>query len=188
MATLLTSNSASKTKSSLNAPSFFRVNDRHCLVAFTEVQLKQKSVVDKLLIMNVPQVPPPEKSNGRSPIRLTVHSVTKEIWNKLCFYRLQIFFQSENIHGTCVLKLPDIQLPKTIASPLTTVEQEPKAETFSSTTVLSAINLPLESNMSWVRLTAVLTKSKWFCLVLNSQKSPVKPSAQEHSKILEVSI
>ena len=126
----------------------------------------------ELSIMNVPQAPR-WKLNGRSPRGFNVHSETTEIWNKWYSKRISIYFKC-----TCRIKSKP---PKIIASPFNIVEQDPKASVCSSITAFSSINLP-----SALKINGVLswTKSKWSCSVLNSQKSPVKPSKQEHSKIL----
>ena len=82
--------------------------------------------------------------------------------------------------STCRTRF-ELPPPKIIASPLNIVEQDPSTYECPSKTAFSSINLPSALNTNeffcWI-------KSKWSCSVLNSQKSPVKPSKQEHSKIL----
>ena len=82
MATLLSSNSVSKSKSSmlLNGPLFFRVSDRQLLLSL--LPGKQRSIVVKISMMKVPQAPM-LKSNGKSPRRFTVHSETTDILIKI---------------------------------------------------------------------------------------------------------
>ena len=79
--TALRSNSVSKTKllTLLNGPSFLRLIDRHFLIS--SVVAKQRRIVVRLSITKVPHAPI-EKSNGKSPSRLTVHSETTEILNQ----------------------------------------------------------------------------------------------------------
>ena len=78
MEILLISNSVSKAKSVivLNALSFSRVSARQPLLSFEPG--KQRSIVITLSIKKVPQAPM-VKSNGKSPIRFTVHSETTDI-------------------------------------------------------------------------------------------------------------
>ena len=85
METLLTSNSVSNSKSSmlLKGPFLLLVSDRQFL--FSLLPEKQRSIVIKLSMRNVPQ-DPILKSNGRLPRRLTEHSETTEILNKYMYY------------------------------------------------------------------------------------------------------
>ena len=84
-----------------------------------------------------------------------------------------------NFKCTCRVKFKNVP-PRIIASPFNIVEQEDRTIACSSTIAFFSINLPsaLNINESFLQI-----KSRWSCLVLNSQKSPVKPSAQEHSNI-----